>query len=74
METHEGGAIDGVLNGGRVFWLAGTLFGVERIADDIGVEMVEVDDGRVVFFFLGATRMVFRTVRGKWKVLRERLT
>jgi hypothetical protein len=46
METHEGGAIDGALNDGRVFWLAGTLFGVERIADDMGVEMVqEVDDG-----------------------------
>ena len=34
MEADEGGAIDGVINGGCVFWLAGTRFGVERIADD----------------------------------------
>ena len=75
METDEGDAIDGVLDGGRVFWLAGTRAGVERIADDVEMKMVrEVDDGRVVFFFLGATRTVFRTIREKRNVWCERLT
>jgi hypothetical protein len=46
METDEGDAIYSVLDGGRVFWLAGIRAGIERIADDMGAKMVrEVDDG-----------------------------
>ena len=77
MGAKEGGVIDGVLdlNSGCALWLAGTWFGVERIADDVGVEVVRGADGkRVGFFCLGATRIFFPAVQGKQKVLRDRLT
>ena len=48
MGAEEGGVIDGVLdlNSGCALWLAGTWFGVERVADDEGVEVVRGADGK----------------------------
>ena len=60
--TDEGDVLDGVLDGGFVFWSAGTRVGAERIfAEDVEVKMVRgAYDGRVVVFFLGAMRTIFR--------------